>query len=186
MKSFAMVLAAVGVFGGAVWASPITYTESGQLTGMLGGTTLTNANFTLVFNGDTANITGTTTLLNTAISNSFTIGGVNGLFTVPVEVGVSPSQGNIGFDAPALAAGITFPGGAFGYNLATPISVTALVPLFHTGSIPTSVGALVIGPAQNLSFTATLAPEPPSLTFLGVGLLALTGLCRKARRLLIH
>lgn len=171
-----MVWAGVCVLGGSALAGPITYTESGTLSGSLGATTLTNVSFTFVFNGDTANIVSGNPLLNPATSNSISIGAFNGSFTTAVEVGVG-AAGIIGFTDLSENDGITFSSaGAVGYNLAAPITVTAPTSHFASGSLETSLGTLAITGAQNLSFTATLVPEPASMSLLGLSLLGLTSL----------
>jgi len=184
MKRLAIVMAGIGIFGAAVVASPIIYTESGQVSGTLGATTLTNAAFTFVFTGDTANITGSGVLLNIPTSNSITIGASSGSFTTAVNVGVNTGSGIIGFTDLAKSNGITFTSaGAVGYNLATPISVTASTPFFDQGSLGTSLGTFTITSALNLSFTAiTGVPEPASLTFVGAGLLGLMSLLLLRKR----
>jgi hypothetical protein len=186
MNLLGVVFMALGILSGAAWASPITYTESGQLSGTLGSTTLTNTAFTFAFSGDTTNITQPfpTEILNVAVSNSITIGASSGSFTTVVETGVNPVSGIIGFVDLTAFNGITFTSaGAVGYNLATQIFVTANTPFSASGSLGTTLGTLTITGAQNLTFTATTAvPEPASLTLIGPGLLGLTGLRLRRKR----
>ena len=143
-------------------AGPITYTETGQISGSLGSTILTNAAFTFIFQGDTADITnaGPSVLLNPAISNSLLIGSSSGSFTTPVEVGVA-TNGTVGFSDLSDANGITFTtSAAIGYGLATPISLSGGTATFATGTLVTSDGTLTINGAQNLTFTAAVATSP--------------------------
>ena len=56
MRRFAVVLAAIGIFGGAAWATPITYTEIFTDSGSLGASSFTSALVTLTFIGDTTNV----------------------------------------------------------------------------------------------------------------------------------
>jgi hypothetical protein len=165
-------------------ASPITYVESGQLSGTLGTTGLNNVPFTFTFNGDTNNITGAGTsaspFLNAAISNSLTIGVSNGSFSPVIEVGVNNVQGQIGVTDPALTDGITFvSAGAIGYNLATAISVSNSSFYFASGSLATTLGTLTISGAQNLTFTAApaTAPEPATSALSAFTLLGLVLVC---------
>ena len=171
-----LVLLAVG----PLTAGPITYVESGQLTGTLGTTPLTNAAFTFTFYADTTNITGAGTganpFLNPALSTAIVIGASNGSFSEAVDTGVNNVDGIIGFVDAALTAGITFnSSGAVGYNLATPISVSATASFAANGSFATSLGTLAISAirgAQDLTFTATTGvPEPATFSLLVVGLL---------------
>jgi hypothetical protein len=162
-------------------AAPITYVETGQLTGTLGTSGLTNVAFIFTFNGDTANITGTgissTPFLNPAISNTFVIGASHGSFSPVIDVGVN-NFGQIGVTDPALTDGITFVSiGATGYSLATAISVSGASSYFAGGSLSTSLGTLTISSAQNLTFAAATAPEPATGTLSAFILLGLALVC---------
>jgi hypothetical protein len=163
-------------------AGPITYVETGQLSGTLATAPLSGVSFTFTFIGDTTNITGAGTVsdpfFNLATSNTITIGASNGSFTTTVGMGVNNIDGIIGFSNLAETSGITFTSpGAIGYNLATPISVSSATAFFGSGSLLTSLGTLSITSAQNLTFTATTGvPEPATLelsalAFLGLALL---------------
>ena len=191
MNRLGLVVAASCIFVGSAWASPIIYTESGQLSGTLGATTLTDATFTFTLYGETANIVPFVglpgVLLNLATSNSLLIDGSSGSFTEPMEIGVNQVLGVFAFLNEAITGGISFnDSGAIGYDLATPISVTGSAPFLLSSPIGTTLGALTITGAQNLSFTASTGvsepastsdvPEPASMTLLGAGLLALSGL----------
>jgi len=158
-----LAIAALG-FLQSLAASPITYVETGQLSGTLGTSGLNNVAFTFTFSGDTNNITGAGTganpFLNEAISNSLTIGVSKGSFLPVIDVGVNNVLGQIGVTDPALTDGITFTSaGAIGYDLVTPISVSSSSAYFAGGSLATTLGTLTISSAQNLTFTVA-APEP--------------------------
>jgi hypothetical protein len=160
-------------------AAPIFYVETGQLSGSLGSTVLTDASFTFTFYGDTANITSlSSSLLNPATSNSISIGASNGSFTTAVDAGVNPSytssSGIVGFTDPSENNGITFVStGAYGYDLATPISVSSVSAFYDEGSLATTLGTLTITGAQDLTFTATGGVPEPSTC--GISALALLG-----------
>lgn len=184
MRIYAGLLVATLAALQPLTAGPITYTETGQLSGTLGTTVLTNTSFTFVFNGDTANITGSNPLLNIALSNSLSLGSSIGSFTTAVEVGVNPLSGVIGFSNTAENAGITFTSAtAVGYGLATPIAITGGTPLFYTGTFATSLGTLDITSAQNLGFTASGGvPEPGTLALVFIGLFGLLAVCFRSPR----
>lgn len=175
-----LAIAALGLLQ-PLSAASIIYIETGQLSGTLGTSALNNAGFTFTLIGDTANITGAGTdaspFLNTALSNTFAIGASHGFISSAIEAGADGQSGQVGVTSPALTAGITFDAaGAMGYNLATPIAVSAISPFFAGGSFATNLGTLAITGAQNLTFTAILTPEPATgalsaLTLLGFALL---------------
>lgn len=165
---------ALGAIAQPLTAGAITYVESGEISGFLDSAALNDTPFTFTFYGDTSgifNFLSSGVLLNPATSNNIEIGASNGWFTDAVVVGVNPSigpsHGIVGFSSVSLTAGITFEAaGAFGYNLATPISVSDVPAYGHyaSGPIATNLGELTITDARNLAFTATLgAPEPSAL-----------------------
>ncbi len=82
-------------------------------------------------------------------------------------------------------AGVTFRSGLSGYLLATPISVSAILPAHAGGTFSTDLGTLTITDAQNLSFIATVpetVPEPSSLISIGTGLLGLATVYLRRKR----
>ena len=159
-------------------AGPITYTMTGFLSGSLGTAPVTAAAFTFVFNGDTANVTGTNPLLNPAISNSISITGFgSGQFTEAIDVGVNPTNGIGGFADTSLASALTFQNAGFvGWDLATPIGPLASAsPYWASGVFTTSLGTLSITGARDLTFQATTVPEPATAALAGLALLCLAG-----------
>ena len=162
-------------------ASTIQYTESGQLSGYLGSTKLTNVNFIFTFLSNTANITGngstSNPFQNVATSNTISIGSSNGSFTSAVEVGDIGPYDLIGFSNTALNAFIVFQNAAAGsYNLASAMGpITASTAYYDGGSLGTTLGTLTISGAQNLSFkaTTTAAPEPSLVGLIGFALLGM-------------
>ena len=164
-KAFSLAVLAVAavVLTQPADASPIIYVESGQLSGTLGGTVLTNVPFTFTFISDTNNIimgpAGCSCLLTRYISNSIVIGGSVGSFTSPEDAGVNPTVGIIGISDPTTDAfGISFVNdGAFGYDLATLIGpLTNPMVFVALGSADTTLGTLVLDPqgAQNFRQSA--------------------------------
>ncbi len=166
-------------------ATLISYTMTGDLTGTLGTAPITAASFTFVFVGDTTGIYSSPpdVLLNPAISNSISITGFgSGQFTEGIVIGVNPVGGIGGFSTPILdLRGITFLNAGFvGWDLATPIGPLGnATPPFADGSFATSIGALDITGASNLTFRADAVPEPATLALIGAGMLLLTLLRRK-------
>jgi hypothetical protein len=162
-------------------ASTIQYTESGQLSGTLGATHLTNVNFVFTFLSNTANVTGngstSNPFQNVATSNTISIGSSNGSFTSAVEVGDIGPYDLIGFSNTALTAFIAFQNAAAGsYNLGSAIGpLTSSTAYYDGGSLSTSLGTLTITGAQNLSFkaTTTATPEPSMVGLIGFGLLGM-------------
>jgi hypothetical protein len=171
-------------------AAPITYVESGQFWGSLGGNGLTNVSFAFTFYGDTANIMGDAQeTLNPALSNLITIGGFNGYFTTPVDVGYSTLIGVIGFvDAATRTSGILFGG-----NGIAPIYVSGdvqeTISCYSSGSFATSLGTLTISDAKALTFAANYNTETASADISSVpepstcwmAALALAGLSQRFR-----
>jgi hypothetical protein len=163
-------------------AGPITYSMVGQISGTLGSSTLTNANFAFTLYGDTTNTFDVIAVyLNVATSSSFIIGGNGGTFAVPTEV-IDGGVG-VGITCPASAcsAVIAFSGpGTATYALTAPASFSESSLVGANGSISTSLGALSVTGAQNLSFTATLStPEPGTIGMLGAGFATLAFLRKR-------
>ncbi len=179
MKTKALVVLALLIgLNATASAATIYYQMTGNLTGSLGGNSFTNSLFTFDFTGDTTGITGTTVLLNPTTANSFLISGFStATFSEATDVGVNTTLGIVGFSDPASTKGITFQNAGFiGWNLATSIGpLTGTTPFFIAGTFNTSLGALVLSDASNLSFTASLnpIPEPAPVALFGMGLAAI-------------
>ncbi|MEP7353237.1 MAG: hypothetical protein ABI824_08410 [Acidobacteriota bacterium] len=186
--SFGIVLAALAT---VAHAGPITYIETGEISGRLGtgnaAISLTNTSFSFTFNSDTANIFTFTpgVLFNPALSNSITIGALSGSFTEAMIAGLVPGSGLIGMGGAAGDKAINFSSaGAVGYGLVTPISVSNPAASFAGGTYSTTLGDLVVTGAQNLTFTAVLGtPEPGTIGLSVVGLLALAGTALRRSKL---
>jgi hypothetical protein len=182
MRAFYGVFVLAAFLSLPLAAGPIEYIESGQLSGTLGSTVLTNAAFSFTFFGDTANITGTNPILNPALSNVITIAGSPGAFTTAVEVGDSNAASVVGFSDLSLNNGITLVNAAAAtYNLATAIGPLTAVTEFdlNASTLGTTLGTLTITSATNLSFQAVPTPEPATV---GLAALALLGMAVAGRR----
>jgi len=187
LAGFALLMG-LHLVAGIAGASTIYYELSGNVSGSIGGNTLTNTFFTFDFVGDTTGVSGTAPIfLNPATSTSIFLSGFgNGAFTSAVVVGVNQSAlGIVGFTDPGATNGITFQNaGAVGWDLVSAIGpLTASVPFFVTGTLNTDLGVLIFTDASNLSFTASLSPipEPSTTVLMGVGLAAI-GLLRWRKR----
>ena len=152
-------------------ATPIYYVESGQITGTLGSTTLTDTSFTFTFYADTANITVSSGpfWLNMSTFNNFDIGGNNGSFTSTIYVEANNPSSGVGMCIPSGGTcsndTVSFVGtGAGSYALATAVSIPQASGPYGAGTFATTAGTLTVTGAQNLTFTATLGtPEPETI-----------------------
>jgi len=199
--AFLALLAAPGAM-----ADTITYTFQGNASGSLGGTSFSNAQFTIILTADSDAISQFTmgcgatpcTILDVqAATASFTVHGQTTAITSPIGVfdnqtvdvlGLAritgPGAGGIGMDLLDL----TDP--AFGtYNLSSELAVMGPFNLgtlnefsCATGCVITSIGNLTMTTASDVTFSDPVStPEPSSLLLLACGGLALVGLHRRAR-----
>jgi hypothetical protein len=198
------LLCTLVLFGAAAaTASPMTYTETGYLSGMLGDTSFDNAAVTLTTAGDTANIqnieniiyflAGTTTIqiagLPTATftetdSEHFGAFALNGNYIMPGlggEVGfINYSSGNLifgNFDTDPT------------YDLSTAATFTGPASYDNTddiGEYGTDQGDLSItGASETATFTASTAsvPEPSQVvSMLALSVMGGAGALFKLRR----
>jgi hypothetical protein len=188
MKRFAVVLAAIGIFGGAAWATPITYTESVTGTGMLGATGFTNSLVTVTVLADTSNIVifSGGVLHSGAGTGTINVAGIGtATLTGPdIEVVLNQTNGNLGVSDLTAGRVVFFTQNAVfdTYDLKSSIGPDSGTALFNLQTAPSSLGGFEFSSVSgNSTFTATLAPEPTSTMLLGTGLLALVALSRFRR-----
>jgi hypothetical protein len=178
MKRIAVVLAAIGIFGGASLAGPITYVATTTATGSLGGTAFTNASVTVTLVGDTSNIAAGPAPFGSFLVNpgsaTIKIGALPlATFTDLVEIIGSLNQASPPppFSVPFVLiatldnpAGTSFTGvvAEYGDPAFLGYGLSALGPLSTTGSSASGPGPFITRPAAP-SFsvpTGTLKQEP--------------------------
>ena len=189
MKRLALVLAAIGILGGAVLANPITYTETATGTGTLGLSAFTNALVTVTLIGDTSNVLTVAVGFRSGVGigtvNVFGLG--TATFTDPdIEAVVNQTSGGAGISDFTLNRTILFTNNTVftTYDLKSSIGPVSGTPTFNPGGLfSTSLGNFgLTSLAGNSTFTAATAtvPEPAGMILLGTGLLGLT--CLRIRR----
>jgi hypothetical protein len=194
MKRFAFlaVVACLGVcaLAGTGRAESITYTMKATGSGSLNGTPFTDAPVTLTLSGDTANVMGIGQSFLITGTATVTVAGVTDTFKDPITVVVDQSGGQAGF-FDGLAILNTFNSAFNSYDLKTPIGpVTGgasgnagnMVPLTPGGSFVWGAGGVPGTSTFTATTQTTTAPEPASLTLLGVGAVDLAGYGWRKRR----
>jgi hypothetical protein len=183
MKRLAMLVAAIGIFGGSAFASLITYVDTVIGTGALGASTFTSALVMITLVGDTANVTTVSGFFYNAGTATVSVAGVGtATFTNPDMRAVdNPSGPRAGISDFTANRAILFTDNAVfaDYNLQSSIGPLSGPVSYNPGfSFPTRSGNFTLNSISgNSTFTATTSavPEPASMTLLGAGLLALTG-----------
>ncbi len=179
-----LAVALILALTGQAHASPITYTESATASGTLGAQSFTDALVTLTLNGDTSNVTGGSGFFSNSVG-TFTVdvAGI-GTATFTDSMQVFDNQGSI-----AAGFGDNTQGGSvldtFDATFATYDLTTAIGPITNSNFIrpdltfATTLGGFNIQSAGLATFTASTAavaaPEPASLTLLGLGIASLAG-----------
>lgn len=177
--------------GLAARADVLTYTYSGNFSGVLGGTTFTNASTTFTETANTSGLVpvfsgvlnpGTVSVNVAGVGTATFLSSTAGAFTEPlggVQL-VAIFDPNSGF-----GLGLENPTIPLGYGLTTALGpVSGLYfPNNPIAIEPTTLGSLLITTQPNtiqVSFTAVAAtPEPSSFALLGTGLLGFAGALRR-------
>jgi hypothetical protein len=171
--------------------APVTYTEQAIASGTLGGSSFTSALVTIVFTGDTVNVTGGGGFFTNAVGiATVTVGGIGtATFTDSME-----AFDNQIFGPPAAAGigDITVPGSVLdtfntvfaSYDLTSSIGPVPGGSFIRPDlTFGTTLGGLNISSAGDSTFTAVVSssatPEPTSLALVGLGSVALAAFRRK-------
>jgi hypothetical protein len=204
MKRFGILFAASAILAlsaTAARADTLTYTESTTASGALDGSSFSNALVTLTLTGNTANITGSSPVLNLVGPTTVSVAGI-GSDTFTFNAGVTVNQGQGGVtgagigDADANVTILFTNNSAFStYALTTPIGPLSGLAGDNLGfDFATAGGSFdltsidAVGAAPFTTFTAVAStattPEPASLLLLATALAAVFGLSAMKRRVL--
>jgi hypothetical protein len=174
-KRLALALVSAGLLAASsrAKADMITYTETVQATGFLGGSFLTNDLFPFSFVGDTTNVTGTPGGLFQNLVGTATVS-VNGMtftLTNPSEAADDQTGGSASIGEGFAILGVQ--NSAFTtYDLMTSIGPITGTTVFNTSnSFTTSGGSLtLIIVAPTATFQASAVPEPASILMMCLGI----------------
>jgi hypothetical protein len=164
----------------AASAGPITFTETQNGIGSLGGTTFNNALVTIVLTTDTSTITGGSGAFSDIGPATVTVAGIGtATFTDTMEVFSSQGTHAAGIEEVSIGDVLDVYNAAFGtYALNAAIGPLSGNPGGNpTFSFPTSLGAFILSSSLNdehpATFTTTTlgsVPEPGTLGLLGAGI----------------
>jgi hypothetical protein len=163
----------------------IIYTFSGTGTGSFGATQFANSHFLITATADTSDVSAVDPYVSQILVQSATVE-VDAFNTASFETGLRLFQGPYYSIPPgslgdatvglSLATGPDlldlFQHAFVGYDLATALGpVFVPVPDYQSrlsfNNIPTSIGPMTLGSSLNVTFTATLVPEPSSISIFG-------------------
>lgn len=165
----------------SAWAVPITYILSGTGTGSVGATPFADAAFTIRVFADTGSIAQSSPLFQVeAISSTVDVTGFpSAVFTVDERVLVAQDVPALAFSRSLSRGGndlLDIENAAFAnYDLRStfgPVFDPAPFAVSQFWGEPSTLGNVAFTSARDVTFTATVVPEPSSLALVGIGLFA--------------
>jgi len=170
-------------------AEPILFTFSGTGGGSAGGTSFANAPFSIQFFGDTTGVTPTGTgsfSIQDSVSTLYVEGIGAGSFAVDMRM-FALQSGTVGFGVEGGNTLLVLTGPALaGYDLKSSFVPATFAgvgadPLERFRNIGTTLGPVSLTSAQDVTFSATMVPEPSTVGLLVAAAVSLV-ICRQAKR----